>query len=119
MLKHLELPDFDYLKLLADTNPEELEKLRLSYSQQLIDSAPERLKHRLNGIMFAINMESRRNKSPMGTCIKISQMMMESFSHLKDALNNVGNDRHQGKDEEIDVMDNIIYFPDDNKKGHA
>lgn len=119
MLKNIELPDFDQLRLLADTNPEELESLRLAYSQKLIDSAPERLKKRLNGLMFIINMEARRSKNPMRNCIKISQLMMDSFVDLKDILNKRHFDEFRSEDKEMNLMDNVIYFPDSNKNGHA
>ncbi|MDH5570336.1 MAG: DUF3135 domain-containing protein [Gammaproteobacteria bacterium] len=119
MLKDLELPDFDQLKLLAETNPEELESLRLSYSQKLIDSAPERLQKRLNGLMFIINMESRRSKNPMRNCIKLSQLMMDSFVDLKDVLNEREIGQTNLDEDEINLIDNVISFPGNDNNGHA
>ena len=91
MLK--ELPDFDYLKSLARDNPEALEALRRDLCQRLIDRAPARLRQRLNGLMFKIEMETRRSKNAIHSCVTLSRMMMDSFSDLHDALLNIEKSR--------------------------
>ncbi|TNF36516.1 MAG: DUF3135 domain-containing protein [Gammaproteobacteria bacterium] len=87
MLK--ELPDFDYLKALAQDNPEALEALRRELCQRLIDRAPARLRQRLYGLMFRIDMETRRSKNAIHSCVTLSRMMMDSFANLHDALQNI------------------------------
>ena len=108
----MELPNFERLKYLAEKRPEELEQLRLAYCQQLIDNAPEHFRKKLAGLLFKINMETRRSKNSIHSCIKLSRMMMDSFNELQDALN--FSKMPEQKDSSTDVMtrDNIIKFPD-------
>ena len=82
----MDLPDFDYLLELAENNPEELDALRCRYNQQLIDAAPDRLKRRLNGLLFKIDMEKLRSKNPTQCCINISRLMMDSFVDLQSSI---------------------------------
>ena len=81
------LPEFDELLKLAENNPEELEKLRRTLVDQVIQAAPERLQRRLQGLQFQIEAQCRIAGSPMAACIKISEMMHDSFSHLRYMLN--------------------------------
>ncbi len=106
-----ELPDFDYLKSLAQDNPEALEALRRDLCQRLIDSAPARLRQRLNGLMFRINMETRRSKNAIHSCVTISRMMMESFSDLHDALRNIDNSRQPVVTVKNQHEADVIIFP--------
>lgn len=106
-----ELPDFDYLKSLAQDNPEELEALRRDLCQRLIDSAPARLRQRLNGLMFRINMETRRSKNAIHSCVTLSRMMMDSFADLHDALSNIEKSRQPIVSAKAKHDANIIAFP--------
>lgn len=81
------LPEFDELLKLAENNPEELEKLRRTLVDQVIQQAPERLRRRLQGLQFQIESQCKIAGSPMAACIKISEMMHESFAQLRYALN--------------------------------
>lgn len=83
-----ELPDFDVLLGMAKNNPDELEQLRKNLTGQVIDSAPDEIKRRLHGLQFQIDARRHSSKNPMSSCIKISQMMHESFSSLRFMLNN-------------------------------
>ncbi len=84
-----ELPDFDTLKQLAENNPRALEELRQQFVNDLIDNAPADLQRRLRGLQFQIDAQRRIHKTPMAACIKISQMMYDSFSELRYLLNDV------------------------------
>ncbi|MBL4868288.1 MAG: DUF3135 domain-containing protein [Pseudomonadales bacterium] len=81
------LPEFDELLRLAEKDPDRLEALRAEMCEQLILDAPVELRRRLRGLQFRIDMERRRSSTPMAACIKISEMMHESFGRLRDALN--------------------------------
>lgn len=109
MLK--ELPDFDYLKSLAQDNPEALEALRRDLCQRLIDRAPARLRQRLNGLMFRIDMETRRSKNAIHSCVTLSRMMMDSFSDLHEALMNVEQSRQSVVPVTNKTEADIISFP--------
>jgi len=82
-----ELPSFDEMVKLAQENPEQLEEIRAQMCEAIIQSAPEKLHRKLRGLQFKIDMERRRAKSPLASCVRISQMMHDSFSQLRTALN--------------------------------
>ncbi len=82
------LPSFDEMAKMAKENPEALEKLRREMCEQLISEAPMAYQRKLRGLQFKIDMERRRAKTPMASCIKLSQMMHESFTQLRESLNN-------------------------------
>ncbi len=82
----VKLPDFDELAKMAKEDPEALEALRLSACEELIQSAPQQYQRKLRGLQFRIDMERRKAKTPMAACIKISEMMHDSFTKLREAL---------------------------------
>lgn len=83
----LKLQDFDTLKGLAEKNPAALERLRLHHINKLIDDAPPQLQRRLRGLQFKIDAQISLQNTPMAACIKLTQMMNESFEHLRETLN--------------------------------
>lgn len=84
------LPSFDELKAMAAERPEELENLRKRMTDQILSDAPAERRRRLEGIVFKIDAERRRSKNPLQACIRISQMMMDSVTDLRDAVNMLG-----------------------------
>lgn len=80
------LPDTNVLIELAKNNPEELERIRVQQINKLIEDAPEYLKPRLRGLQFQIDCKRRLHKSPLGSCIEISKMMMGSLNSLSETL---------------------------------
>lgn len=79
---------FDPQNLLeiAKRNPEELERIRLREIEQLISRAPDHLKPRLRGLQFQIDCKRKLHTNPLGSCIEISKMMLDSVAALNDAL---------------------------------
>jgi len=85
-------PSFDELLKLAKTDPEALEKFRQEQVELIITQAPAKNQQRLRGLQFQIDSQrALHNNSPMGACLKISQMMHESFDDLRNWLNKVTN----------------------------
>ena len=85
-----DFPNFDQLVKLAKENPDELEKIRQQEVERLISKAPESYRQRLRGLQFQIDAQRRLHQdSPIGACIKISQMMHKSFAELRGWLNDV------------------------------
>jgi len=82
-----ELPDFDTLLKIAQEDPERLETIRQQATEDLITSAPEAMQRRLRGLQFQIDAQRAIAKTPTASCMKISQMMYESFYELRQALN--------------------------------
>lgn len=82
-----DLPGFDQMRALAQSNPEALERLRKQEVENVINSAPEHMQRRLRGLQFQIDCKRRAQKSPMGACIALSNMMHESLLRLNVVLN--------------------------------
>ncbi|GAB1256537.1 DUF3135 domain-containing protein [Aurantivibrio plasticivorans] len=82
-----DLPDFDTLKNLAAEDPDALEALRQQHVDALISSAPAEHQRRLRGLQFQIDAQRQIHSQPMSACIKISQMMYESFTEMRYLLN--------------------------------
>ncbi|MGI1678649.1 MAG: DUF3135 domain-containing protein [Cellvibrionaceae bacterium] len=101
----LELPDFDTLKNLAEKDPEALEALRQKHVSSLIESAPAHHQQRLKGLQFQIDAQRKIHTNPLSACIKISQMMHDSFGEMRLLLNSMvdGNisDRTNTKSDDI------------------
>ena len=108
----MELPDFDYLKLLANENPDELERLRRLYCEQLIDSAPDRYRGRLQGLQFQIDMIKRRSKCPLHSCMQISKLMLDNYVDMQQAIKGVDSGAGSIFPERPHYSDNIIYLTD-------
>jgi hypothetical protein len=81
------LPEFDILVQMAKEQPDELEKLRTRLSNDVIDSAPDRIKQRLRGLQFQIDVKRKTSSNPLSACIHISTMMQESFGRMRSVLN--------------------------------
>lgn len=80
------LPDFDTLATLAEQDPEGFEELRQQHIEALIASAPATTRQRLRGLQFQIDAQRRLHSNPLAACIKISQMMHDSFHQLRQLL---------------------------------
>jgi len=86
------LPDFEVLATMAQNDPAGLEALRQRLCDELIASAPPHMQRRLRGLQFQIDAQRRITKSPLHACIKISEMMHDSFAELRAALNHLAGD---------------------------
>lgn len=81
------LPDFEVLATMAQNDPEGLEALRQRLCEELIASAPPHMQRRLRGLQFQIDAQRRLSRTPLQACIRISEMMHDSFAELRHALN--------------------------------
>ena len=63
---------------LAKMDPEKFKEQRNHAVNTMIDSAPLVLQKRLRGLQWRIDMEIRRSKNPMDSCLRINRMMMNS-----------------------------------------
>ena len=108
----MELPDFDYLKMLANKDPDELERLRRDYCEQLINSAPDRYRSRLKGLQFQIDMIKRKSKNPLHSCMQISRLMMDNYVDMQLAIKNIDCRSDVAFLERPHYVDNVIYLCD-------
>ncbi len=87
---------FDTMTNMAKENPEAFELLRMQMIKNIIDAAPVDNRRRLIGLQWRVDQERRLARTPMGTCIRLSNMMWESVTGdngLLDQLNRVSNFR--------------------------
>lgn len=106
----MELPDFDYLKLLADEDPDELERLRRFFCDQLISSAPERYQRRLRGLQFQVDMIRRRSKNPLQSCVEISRLMLDNCHDMQQAIRRLNCSDLPMLPESPRYTNNVIYL---------
>ena len=85
-----ELPSFEQLMELATSDPDGLEDLRHTLIEDFIEHAPASQQRRLKGLQFIIDMERRRAKNPVQSCIRMSQLMYDRVNILRDTLNDFG-----------------------------
>jgi hypothetical protein len=85
-----EYPSFNHLLKLAQEDPEALEKFRQEQVELIISQAPIKNQRRLRGLQFQIDAQRALHiNSPMGACLKISQMMHDSLDELCSWLNKI------------------------------
>ena len=109
-------PSAEELMKMAQEQPEELEALRQREVERLIEKAPKEMQRRLRGLQFQIDCKRATHSTPIGACISISQMMLESFTQLNDALNGnpseIQDEPHAAKRRKADKTTNVIQFPE-------
>ena len=97
----MNMPSFDELVRIAQKDPAKYEELRNQLVNDLINDAPESTQRRLRGLQFQVDMERRRAKTPMASCIAISKMMHDSLYTLGQTLNSA-----TGQEVDMDFMAN-------------
>ncbi|BEE16611.1 hypothetical protein VAWG006_08640 [Aeromonas enteropelogenes] len=75
----MELPDFDTLKELAATEPAQLETILQQQIDELMARAGPEQQRRLLGLQFQIDGQRRLAKNNLDSCIRIANMMKDSF----------------------------------------
>ena len=78
----------DHLFAWAQKNPELLDQWLDQQVEDIIKNAPEKHRRRLRGLQFQIDMERKKSHTSMACCIRISQLMYDSFFDLQEALKN-------------------------------
>jgi Protein of unknown function (DUF3135) len=90
---------FDELLELAQRDPQALEQYRQQQIDAVIDGAPAYLRTRLEGLQFQIDAQRTLHTSPMGACVKLTQMMQDSFSQLQDMLSSATDENMTGNEQ--------------------
>jgi hypothetical protein len=103
--------DHDRLAALASHDPEAFERYREKLYQKVIDQAPIELQRRLKGIQFKINMARKAASNPISSCMRISEMMHDSFVELKLALANPQKYLQEQKSSNVKSAEVIQLFP--------
>jgi hypothetical protein len=101
-------PTRDELFKLAKEDPAQLESLRAQEIEALITSAPESMQRRLRGLQFQIDAKRSLSKTPMASCLAISQMMFDSVYELNNALHGEGKKAASGN---LPKAGELLKFP--------
>lgn len=75
--------NFDELVSLALNDPDAFEEERCRYIESFLDSVPQEKRKRLLGLQWQIDQVRKLARTPMASCIAISNMMKESLEKLK------------------------------------
>lgn len=78
------LPGYDELARLAHDDPEGYEAARQRIIDDYLDTLPEARQARLRGLQFRIECVRRLAKSPLGSTIRIYELMWKSFLIMND-----------------------------------
>ncbi len=105
-----QLPEFDTLKQLAESDPKAFDELRQAYCQEFIGSVPCRHKQRMQAIQHRVDTVITRSKTPMAGLIKVSCMMHDSLSRLASQLNSFQDYTLYGSRPAIKKSADVIYL---------
>jgi Protein of unknown function (DUF3135) len=103
-------PSIDQIIELARTNPEKLESIRKQEIETLINNAPSHMQRRLRGLQFQIDCKRQTHPNPMGACLAISAMMLDSLHRMNNLLHGKDVEIIQTKSEERPSK-TVIPFP--------
>jgi type VI protein secretion system component VasF len=82
------LPAFDTLLEMARHDPEGLERLRRRLCEQIIErNADARRQHRLRGLLWRIDHERQRARTPLAACLRLHSLMLDAVFQLNSAFN--------------------------------
>jgi len=89
--KHISPEDLDKLEFdewrgLYDRDPELFEHYRKLLLERQIQLAPESSKPRLLGLIFQMEAEAIRSRTPISYNLRLSAMMMDNFEQLRQQL---------------------------------
>lgn len=82
----MDMPTFDELKDLAQSDPEGFEQLRAKLLNDFISQSPERNQRRLQGLKFVIDARRQVAGSPMKALMEVQGMMYDSCINLQQTL---------------------------------
>ncbi len=99
--------DFDEWMTLHQTDPDAFEEKRKITIAKVIDSAPVSMQPRLKGLMFQIDAERKKAKTPLQSCINVSSLMWEKFDELKVHLNALSHPEKLSAEEKEQFLQSI------------
>ncbi len=71
--------DFEDWAELAAADMEAFERAREAAVQRIIEQSPPAMRQRLRGLQWRIDQVRRQSTSPVGACVRLSQMMWETL----------------------------------------
>jgi hypothetical protein len=105
------VPDFDTLMALALNDPDKFESERRKFIESFINNVPADKQQRLKGLQWQIDQGRKLARTPMASCIAISNMMWDSLyrlcEHQRDIperLNNAPSAHEQMSPQEATIL---------------
>lgn len=92
------LIDFDQWSALAKSDPVAFEMQRVRFIDETISAMPAHKQQRMRCLQWKIDQVRNRARTPMGACVKISEMMWESLTGpggLNEALNRLRSGQYE------------------------
>ncbi len=102
---------FDDWVALHDSEPERFEKYRKKLLNNLVDSAPERSKARLKGLIFQMEAEAIKSKSLMAYNIRLASIMMEMVEELMCQLSRLVTNNSKDMEQDHPPVKSAIIIP--------
>ena len=108
--------DFDKMMLLARENPQEFERQRNGLLDEVIESRKDIEWAR--AFQSGIELELRRGKSPLGSCVRLYSRMWDSFYKLDEQFQRLlsaldprnGNEMPQSEESKVRHSAKILQF---------
>ena len=103
--------DFDEWVELAKEDPDAFEARRDALLQEAIDQAPLHFRKKLHGLQFQVDMIRERSTHPLGACVRISSMMMDSLFTSESEGSKNSSSALEGDTRRGTGKSNLIPFP--------
>ncbi|MBV7416188.1 DUF3135 domain-containing protein [Aeromonas sp. sif2433] len=107
----MELPDFDTLKHWALDEPERLDELLHQQIDALIAQVGPDRQRRLRGLQFRIDCQRRLARNNLDSCIRIANMMHDSFYAMRRHMSQL-QEESSAREEEQPPLNNVIQLSD-------
>jgi hypothetical protein len=108
--------DFDDWMNLAQEDPDSFEMMRKKCIDDLINQVPEEKRVRLRGLQWKIDQTRKLSKTPMASCIAISNMMWDSLAklnHYQQELVTLTTEPHSERGFDLAKADVIPFYRSD------
>lgn len=102
--------DFEFWASLATQDPDAFEALRKQFIEYEISKSNSSFRNRLLGLQFQIDIKRERSASALGSCIRISKMMMDYLGgELQPRLYEfLYNDKSEADKDTKEIKNNIV-----------
>ncbi|RRJ85290.1 DUF3135 domain-containing protein [Aestuariirhabdus litorea] len=83
-----DIPSFDELMQLVQSDPEQFDALKARLIDQQIQDAPRHLQSRLRSVQFQADIKTRNSTNPVSRCVVLSNLMHEALDSLGEVISN-------------------------------
>ncbi len=105
--------NFDYWVNLASNDPVNFQVQKNAAIDSLINESPEHLRHRLRGLQWRIDIEVKRSKNSLDSCVRIQKMMMDIIyapGGLVESLHQLTEPEASSTKKHLNPKSNVVAF---------